>query len=422
MADADAKEMAETARKYWTDEGYTGGGVIREVDYTTQSGGLDPMFEGIKIVDTDTHITEPPDLFTSRAPAGLKDKMPYVKRDADGRTRWYIGDRDCGMVGGNVIRKDNNKLLGRLAFPTLEECHPGGHELAPRLKAMDDMGIHAQVCYQNSGITQAGMLMTLGDDELALTIMRTFNDFNADWQRESGERLFPMAHLPIWNQKAMEAEAQRCIDMGLKGFVLPDTPERIGMPSFNEDYWTPLLELCSATGTPLNFHLNAAIDPDTLTWEGFRFEQTLSVVATMFSIGNAATLGNWMVSGRLDRHPGLKIGLIESGAGWIPFAVEALEHQFREMLPIMRDVLKKQPWDYFRDHFMCTFWFEKVAPKLLLDTIGVDNMMFETDFPHPTSLYPGVQAHLVDVLGGHDFEVQKKVLQDNAVRFYNLPF
>jgi predicted TIM-barrel fold metal-dependent hydrolase len=71
---------------------------------------------------------------------------------------------------------------------------------------------------------------------------------------------------------------------------------------------------------------------------------------------------------------------------------------------------------------MCTFWFEKVAPKLLLETIGVDNVMFETDFPHPTSLYPGVQAHIKNVLGGYSYEVKKKVLQDNASRFYKLPF
>jgi predicted TIM-barrel fold metal-dependent hydrolase len=173
---------------------------------------------------------------------------------------------------------------------------------------------------------------------------------------------------------------------------------------------------------PLNFHLNAAIDPNTLTWEGFGFEQTLSVVATMFSIGNAATLGNWMVSGRLDQHPKLKIGLIESGAGWVPFAVEALEHQFDEMLPVKKGLLNKRPWEYFREHFMCSFWFEKVAPKLLLETIGVDNVMFETDFPHPTSLYPGVQEHLKDVLGGHTPAVRKKVLQDNPVRLYNLEF
>ncbi len=421
MAEADTQELAQSAKKYWSAEGYTEGGVVREVDYATQSGGLFPEFAGIKIVDCDTHITEAPDMFTSRAPAALKSKVPYVKLDADGVERWYVGDRNFGSMGGNVIRKDNNKLLGRLAFPKLEQAHPGGHLIKERLQAMDDMGVHAQIAYQNSGVTQAGSLMSLGDPALALAIIQIFNDTSAEYQQTSGQRIFNMAHLPFWDQKELEKEARRCIDMGLKGFVLPDTPERVGVPSFLQDYWTPFLEMCDATGTPLNFHLNAAMDPGTLTWDGFEFEQTLSVVATMFSIGNAATLGNWMVSGRLDRHPTLKIGLIESGMGWVPFAVEALEHQFNEMLPRFSKQLTRRPWQYFHDHFMCSFWFEKIGPKQLLETIGVDNVMFETDFPHPTSLYPGVQEHLRDVFSGHSKEVAKKVLQDNPVRFYNLP-
>ncbi len=421
MADADPNDIAQNARKYWSAEGYTRGGVIREVDYSTQAGGLDPSLTGIKIVDTDTHITEAPDLFTSRAPAKYKDKVPYVKRDEDGVDRWYVGDRNFGSMGGNVIRADNNKLLGRLAFPKLEEAHPGGHLMAPRLQAMDDMGVYAQVCYQNSGVTQAGSLMSLGDNDLALAIIQMYNDASAEYQQVSGQRIFNMAHLPFWDQKVLETEARRCIDMGLKGFVLPDTPERVGVPSFMHDHWTPFLEMCDATGTPINFHLNSAVDPNTITWEGFGFEQTLAVVATMFSIGNAATLGNWMVSSRLDQHPGLKIGLIESGMGWVPFAVEALEHQFREMMPSSKANLTRRPKEYFRDHFWCTFWFESAGPKLLLEEIGVDKVMFETDFPHPTSLYPGVQAHITDVLGAYDFATKKKVLQDNAVALYNLP-
>ncbi len=420
MAEADTTEIAAAAKKYWSAEGYTPGGVIREVDYASQSGGLDPMFEGIKIVDCDTHITEAPDLFTSRAPAKYKDKVPFVKLDTDGVERWYVGDRNFGSMGGNVIRADKNKLLGRLAFPKLEQAHPGGHIIKDRLEAMDDMGIWAQIAFQNSGVTQAGSLMTLGDNDLAVSIVQMYNDASVDIQKDSGNRIFNMAHLPFWDKAELIKEARRAIDMGLKGFVLPDTPERVGVPSFLDDYWTPFLELCESTGTPLNFHLNAAIDPNTLTWEGFAFEQTLSVVATMFSIGNAATLGNWIVSGRLDQFPKLKIGLIESGAGWVPFAVEALEHQFDEMLPRFSKTLQRRPWEYFHDHFLCSFWFEKVAPKLLLETIGVDNVMFETDFPHPTSLYPGVQKHLVDVLGGHTPEVRKKVLQDNPNKMYQL--
>ncbi|HEX4377339.1 MAG TPA: amidohydrolase family protein [Steroidobacteraceae bacterium] len=418
---SDESELASAARKYWSAEGYLPGGVMRQVDYAAVSKGLHPSLEGIKIVDTDTHITEAPDLFTSRAPGKFKDKVPKVRR-VNGTDRWFVGDRDFGTLGGNVIKADNNKLLGRLAFPTIDEGHAGAWDTKHRLRAMDDMGVWAQICYQNSGVTQAGSLMSLGDPELALAIIKIYNDAAAERQEESGQRLFTMAHLPLWDKAAMEAEARRCIDIGLKGFVLPDTPERLKIPSFVHDYWTPLLEMCSDKGVPINFHLNAAIDPNALTWEGFAFEQTLSVVATMFSIGNAATLGNWVVSGRLDQHPKLKIGLIESGMGWVPFALEALEHQFDEMLPAKSKILKRRPWQYFRDHFWVTFWFESIAPKLLLETIGVDKVLFETDFPHPTSLYPGVQEHIVDTLGGYDKSVKKKVLETNAARLYNLPF
>jgi predicted TIM-barrel fold metal-dependent hydrolase len=420
MAD-DKGALASAARRYWSDEGYKPGGVIRNVDYVNNSTGLRPELQGIKIVDCDTHITEAPDLFTSRAPARLKDKVPHVRR-VNGVDRWFVGDRNFGSLGGNVIRTDNNKLLGRLAFPTIEEGHPGAHDTKARLRAMDDMGVYAQICYQNSGVTQAGSLMSLGDDELALTVIKLYNDASAERQRESGQRLFTLGHLPLWNKAAMEAEAERCLDMGIKGFVLPDTPERVKVPSYMDDYWTPFLELCEERGAPINFHLNAAIDPNALTWEGFAFEQTLAVVATMFSIGNAATLGNWMVSGRLDRHPKLKIGLIESGMGWVPFAIEALEHQFDEMLPSKSKLLQRRPWQYFRDHFWVTYWFEKVAPERLLDVLGVEKVLFETDYPHPTSLYPGVQDHIMDTLGRYDHEVRKKVLETNAVKLYNLPF
>ncbi len=421
MADSDTSDLATSARRYWSDEGWTPGGVLREVDYAAASKGLHPSLQGIKIVDCDTHVTEAPDLFTSRAPVRYKDKVPYVRR-VNGVDRWFVGDRDWGSMGGNVIRADNNKLLGRLAFPTFDEGHRGAHDLKARLRAMDDMGVYAQICYQNSGVTQAGSLMSLHDNDLAVSILQMLNDASAERQTESGQRLFTLGHLPIWDRGALLAEARRCLDMGLKGFVLPDTPERIGVPSYLDEYWTPFLEMCEAAGAPLNFHLNTSINPSEMVWKGFAFEQTLSVVATMASICNAATMGNWMVSGRLDQFPKLKIGLIESGMGWVPFAIEAYEHQFNEMLPVKSKMLQRRPWEYFRDQMWVTYWFESVAPKMLLETIGVNKVLFETDFPHPTSLYPGVQEHLVETLGGYDHNVIKRVLERNAVELYNLPF
>ena len=420
MADSGTTELASSARKYWSDEGWTPGGVLREVDRAASATGLDPRLAGIKIVDCDTHVTEVPDLFTARAPAKYKDKVPHVRR-VNGVDRWFVGDRDWGSMGGNVIRADSNKLLGRLAFPTFEEGHAGAHNTKARLQAMDEMGIYAQICFQNSGVTQAGSLMSLHDNDLAVSIIQIYNDASVERQQESGQRLFTLGHLPLWDKAAMLAEARRCLDMDIKGFVLPDTPERLGIPSFVDDYWTPLLEMCEARGAPLNFHLNAAINPTDLAWKGFSFEQTLSVVATMFSICNASTLGNWMVSGRLDQFPKLKIGLIESGLGWVPFAIEAYEHQFNEMLPSKSKILQRRPWEYFRDQFWVTYWFETVGPTLLLETVGVNKVLFETDFPHPTCLYPNALNHVAAVAAEFTHEERSKVFGGNAARVYNIP-
>ena len=414
------RATAADAENYWMMEGFLKGGVIREVD-TSEAKGLHPSLQGIKIVDCDTHFSEPPDLFTSRAAGKFKDKAPVLRR-VDGYDRWFVGDKNFGVAGGNVIRKDKNKLLGRVAFPTMDEGDPGAYQIKPRLQAMDDMGVHAQICFQNGGVTQVGSLMALGDNELALAIIQMFNDACAERQAESGQRLFSLPNLPMWDKAATEAEARRCIDMGLKGFVLPDKPERLGKPSYSNEYWNPLWEMCEAAGTPLNFHLNSAINPGALTWDEFDFERRLAVSSMMYSLGNAANLGNWLVSGILDRYPKLKIGLIESGLGWVPFVVEMMEHQVDEMMPNAGKKLQKRPWEYFRQNFWVTFWYESIGPKQLLETVGVDRVLFETDYPHPTSLYPGVQEHIVDVLGGYDYGVKKKVLETNAVGLYNLPF
>jgi predicted TIM-barrel fold metal-dependent hydrolase len=414
------RAQATDAENYWLMEGFGKGGTIREVgDHYIK--GLAPQFEGIKIVDCDTHFSEPPDLFEGRLPAKFKDKAPVMRR-VDGFDKWFVDGKNFGLSGGNVIRKDKNKLLGRLAFPTLEEGAAGSYQVKPRLQDMDDMGVWAQICFQNGGVTQAGSLMALGDDEFALSIIKAFNDAAHERQVESGQRLFSLPNLPLWDKKASELEARRCIDLGLKGFVMPDKPERMGKPSYSNEYWNPLWEMCEATGTPLNFHLNAAINPGAMTWEEFDFEQRLAVASMMFSVGNAATLGNWLVSGILDRYPKLKIGLIESGLGWVPFVVEMMEHQIDEMMPTAGKKLQKRPWEYFRENFWVTFWYESIGPKQLLETVGVDRVLFETDYPHPTSLYPGVQEHIIDVLGGYTYDVKKKVLETNAVGLYNLPF
>ena len=418
------KASADDASRYWLEEGWSPGGYVREVDYAANSRGVDPLFEGIRIVDCDTHFTEPPDLFSANAPAGMKDKLPHVKR-VNGIDYWYIGEKNFGSLGGNVIAKDHNKLLGRLAYRTYEEIDPGSYLIEPRLQAMDDMGVWTQICFQNGGVTQAGSLVALGDPELAITIIRMYNDACAHRAQASGGRIQCMPTLPYWDKDLLNAEVRRIVDMGLKGIVMPDRPERLssgflGRDGKVSDFWAETFEICNATGLALNFHLNSALDADSAIWDNLGFDQRLPIHALLHHAGCAATLSNFMVSGLLDAYEDLKIGLIESGAGWVPFWLEGMEHQLDEFRTAQNRGLKKRPKEYFAKNFWVSYWFEDYAPRNMLDQIGVDKVMFETDYPHPTSLYPGVQDKLVATLGHHDYATRKKVLETNAVTLYNL--
>ncbi|MFM6932153.1 MAG: amidohydrolase family protein [Novosphingobium sp.] len=419
------KAGADDAKRYWLDEGRGDeGGYIREVDYAANARGIDPMFEGIKIIDCDTHFTEPADLWTANAPAGMLDKMPHVVQ-VDGADKWVCNGRDFGSLGGNVIAKDKNKLLGKLAFRRYEQIAEGSYDVTERLKDMDDMGVWGHICFQNGGVTQAGSLVALNDEQLAIAIFQIYNDACKDRMVQSGGRINGMATLPYWDKKLMDAEMRRIIDLGLKGVVLPDRPERLSEGYLGSDgkispFWENVFDLCNESGTPMTFHLNASLDAESAMWDNLGFDQKLPISALIHNMGCAATLMNFLVSPLLDRFEKLKIGLIESGAGWVPFIIEALEHQLREFRTRENRGMKLSSKEYFQKHFWVSFWFEDFAPKHMLDAIGADKILFETDYPHPTSLYPGVQDKLVDVLGGHSPEIRKLILQDNPAKLFNL--
>lgn len=400
----------------WMVGAFRPGGTVKPA---VELNGTTELTKDVKIIDVDTHLSEPGDLWSARLPESMKSKAPYVKKVGD-IDYWHIGDQAISPGGASVIKRNRDKILGRLSIPTAADIHPAAYDVKERLKFMDDMGIWTQICYPNSFAGSSVSLLNFCDREFSETLIKIYNDDRADRQKASGNRLLPMALLPVWDSKAMAAEAQRCVEeLGAKGFNLPDRPEQFGLPCFTDDHWAPLFEICDQRSLPINFHIaTGGIDGFSVTWKDFDFGRKLAIGSMLFYIGNAATMANFMLSGLLDKYPRMKMVSVESGIGWIPFLLEALEYQVDEMMP--EEKLQRRPLQYFRDQIYASFWFEKIAPQKMLDIIGPDNVMFETDFPHPTSLYPDPQAHIQEALGGVDEVTRRKVLQDNAARCYNI--
>jgi predicted TIM-barrel fold metal-dependent hydrolase len=136
----------------------------------------------------------------------------------------------------------------------------------------------------------------------------------------------------------------------------------------------------------------------------------------------AVHLSDLLLSGILPRFPELNFVSVESGIGWIPFMLETCDYHFlRGSVRAQRPEFELMPSDYFRRQVYGCYWFETIAPRLLLDEIGVDRIMFETDFPHPTCLGPEQVADVVETsLGGQSEQVKRAILWDNAAALYGI--
>jgi predicted TIM-barrel fold metal-dependent hydrolase len=140
----------------------------------------------------------------------------------------------------------------------------------------------------------------------------------------------------------------------------------------------------------------------------------------MLFIGNARSIVNIIGSGMLERHPELQIVSVESGVGWIPFVMEALLYEMAENAPRDLAKLSLTPLEYFQRQIYATTWFERSDIANVVQRLGADRIMFETDYPHPTCLYPEPLKNAAENLATLSDSDQKKILSGNATRLYKL--
>jgi predicted TIM-barrel fold metal-dependent hydrolase len=383
----------------------------------------------IKIIDADTHLTEPHDMWIKRAPAKFRDRVPQVKM-LDGIRSWVIdGDKSIGTGAhpNSSVLKEGGKVrdLDKFLKLQFEDVHAGSSDVKERLKVMDDAGIYAQIVYPNI-LGFGGQASAKVVPELRLACVQIYNDAMAELQEESGQRLFPMALLPWWDVKEAVKETARCAAMGLRGININSDPHMVRddngqlIPDLGTEHWYPLWEVCNDQNIPINFHIGGsetAIDwMGQQGWPSLSYDLRSGISGAMIFFNNGKVVSNLIYSGILDRYKNLKFVSVESGIGWVPFLMEALDYQLAEIAETKG--FEKKPSEYFKSNFYACFWFEKKDVSDMLHKVGIDNCLFETDFPHPTSLYP--IDNLEERLSSLTQEDKVKVLSTNAAKLYNI--
>jgi predicted TIM-barrel fold metal-dependent hydrolase len=295
-----------------------------------------------------------------------------------------------------------------------------------RLEVLDECGIDAQVIFPSTVGLGGQDLGRVGDEALCRLVIEMYNDQMAEIQADSGDRLLPMPLMPAWSIETCVAEAKRVAALGMRGVNMTSDPQDLGAPDLANRAWDPFWETCAELQLPVHFHIGASVTAMTFygqyPWESHPMDTKLAICGTLLFIGNARVVTNAILSGMFDRHPDLKMVSVESGVGWIPFILEALDYEMSENAPGDLAKLKKMPSEYFRSNLFATFWFENNRNKLpeLIDAVGEDSILFETDFPHPTCLYPDSLEHVAISLAEVGPDVARKVLQDNAAKLYRI--
>jgi predicted TIM-barrel fold metal-dependent hydrolase len=387
------------------------------------------LADEVRVIDADTHLTERHDLFTSRAPKGYEDRVPRVI-DIDGEPWWVVdGDVKLGPArGGGVIDRAGEKApFEECKYNGIDWVHEASWDPQARIAWMDANGFQAQVLYPNAiGIGGQTLATGVQDPVLRRLCVEMYNDAMAELQVWSGNRFIPMPVLPAWSIAECVREAQRLATLGFRGVNMTSDPEDCGSPDLADPAWDALWEVCEDLRLPVHFHIGASLTAlnfyGKYFWPSQHQNFRPAIGGAMLYLNNARVVINSIYAGIFDRFPDLKMVSVESGIGWLPFILRAADYQGLENAPEQMAKMSRKPSEYFKHNWYATFWFEADDTNLqsLIDQVGEDNVLFETDFPHPTCLYPDALAAVEEPMAALRPETRRKVLGENAAKLYRI--
>ncbi len=390
------------------------------------------MFSQYDVIDVDTHVTEPADLWTSRLPAKWHDAAPHIER-IKGRDFWVINGKK-GLAPGAVSLAGYNGRPPNEFPPTFEDIDAGTYDASARLAHMDREGISAQVIYPNVGGFGSQNFLSMEDAGLKLACVQAYNNFLSEWCESDPRRLLAVCALPFWDVDGSVAEIERCAALGHRSVLFPSQPQDFRQPALSDPHWDPVWACAQSLGMPISFHIGGQAALGVRDGEfsprgknGIGTKANFARVSALAFIGNGLGIAELICGGVCHRFPDLNFVSVESGAGWIPALLEALDWQWHNAgVAIEHPEYKLLPTEYFRRQIYACFWFERDVIARAA-TLYPDNLMYETDYPHPTSMSPGPASialhprdYVEEALGDLPPQTVKKLLNANAARVYRV--
>ncbi|HMG44539.1 MAG TPA: amidohydrolase family protein [Acidimicrobiales bacterium] len=395
-----------------------------------------------RIISVDDHVVEPPDLWSNRLPAKYQDRGPRVERDRavfsfkGGRFSFEKGVPEgewCDWWLYDGLVYPFPKLSAAVGFDdldvtptTYDEIRPGCWIQSERLADMTANHVDASICFPNTlprfcGQTfyEQGIKREDGDPELAQLCVEAYNDWMIDeWCGGEGKgRLIPLTIIPLWDPELAADEIHRCADKGSHAVAFSENPHPLGLPSIHSGKWDPFFAACQDTETVVCMHIGSSSRmPATSPDAPFIVSSTLTFQNAMGS------MLDFIFSGTLERFPTMKIAYSEGQVGWMPYVLERADKLWAERSDnSFGTSLPRRPSEYIAGRvYGCIFDDETGLRNR--DAIGIEQICFETDYPHADSTFPHSKKVATEICAGAGLSETEtyQLLRGNAITAFGL--
>jgi predicted TIM-barrel fold metal-dependent hydrolase len=336
---------------------------------------------------------------------------------ANGGAGWYVDGKRLAFVSVNGAMPDRTH-----APRTWDEVPAIAYIPSERVRAMDEDGVDVHTLHPN--FTQTMMNDPALSIDLRRDIMHAYNNFIIE---EYGDpfpgRFVLLAQVPYWDPAEAVAEFQRCLGRSaeIRGINF-GYPHAFGYPHICDPVWDQLWAALEEADLPLHLHIGSgnAMGMAPETWPGYQ-EKTRAVAerSTKAIAAHTTVVTTFLFSGIFERFNKLKVVFAETGAGWVPYLLHVADHQWeRQHLSQFGVPL---PSRAFRQHCYTNFWFEHIDDSLRSEPGLLSNVMWLSDFPHPTCTWPTSRQYIDKSLSSVTEDERHRILVGNARRVYNLP-
>ncbi len=372
----------------------------------------------MNVISADDHVIEPPDLWISRVDAKWGDRVPRVVDLGDGTERW--------VIDGTVKEEPRLAPTGALAKNRYEEPQrwadvpKEAYEPTARLNAMDRDGVDASVLYPTAAGIGGEGLGVIGDPELQIACVRAYNDWIIDTWAAASTRFVPQCVLPITSIEAATAEVERSLGKGHKGIVMAPFPWHVNteVPHLHDEAWDSLWSTINEAEAPVCFHSGTSPRNMLELYEGWDPATSRAFETVRRPVSSAMVVSSFVLSRIGERFPTLKVVFAAAGINWLSFQLELSDHEWGASM-LAKEGMELKPSELFQRQCHVTTWAEK-AGMTQREFIGVDNILWQSEFPMETSTWPDSAGFIEKNFEGIPDDHRNKILSGNAKRLYKI--